>query len=83
MALIKEINKGLERTLKQVWKKLNDPWEISNMKLVYYPDYDRVMYQLIGPFLRKTPLGIRFTKTLAYTLGMDSDKMIESNTSAK
>jgi hypothetical protein len=44
MALIKEINEGLERTLKQVWKKLGNPREISNMKLMYYPDYDRVMY---------------------------------------
>jgi hypothetical protein len=59
-ALIKEINEGLKRTLKQVWKKLGNPREISNMKLVYYPDYDRVMYQLSGPSLRKTPLGIRF-----------------------
>jgi hypothetical protein len=60
MALIKEINKGLERTLKQVWKKLGNPREISNMKLIYYPDYDRVMYQLSGPSLRKTRLGNRF-----------------------
>jgi hypothetical protein len=76
MALIKEINEGLERTLKQVWKKLGNPQEISNMKLIYCPDYDRVMYQLSGPSLRKTPFGIRFPKTLAYKLGMDSDKLI-------
>jgi hypothetical protein len=71
MTLIKEINEGLERTLKQVWKKLANPREISNMKLVYYPDYDRVMYQLSGPSLRKTPFGIHFSKTLAYKLGTD------------
>jgi hypothetical protein len=35
MALIKEINEGLEHTLKQVWKKLRNPREISNMKLIY------------------------------------------------
>jgi hypothetical protein len=79
MALIKEINGGLERTLKQVWKKLGNPREISNMELVYYPDYDRVTYQLSGPSLRKTPFGIRFPKMLAYKLGMDSDKLILSN----
>jgi hypothetical protein len=79
MALIKEINEGLERSLKQVWKKLGNPWEISNMKLVYYPDYDRVMYQLVGPSLRTTPLAIRFPNTLAYKLGMDSDKLILPN----
>jgi hypothetical protein len=77
--LIKEITEGLERTLKQLRKKLGNPWEISNVKLVYYPDYDRVIYQLSGPSLRKTPFGIRFPKTLAYTLGMDSDKLILPN----
>jgi hypothetical protein len=79
MALIKEINEGLERTLKLVWKTLGNPKEISNMKLVYYQDYDRVMYQLNGPSLRTTPMGIRFPKTLAYKLGMDSDKLILPN----
>jgi hypothetical protein len=68
MALNKEINDGLERTLKQVWKKLGNSWEISSMKLIYYPDYDRVMYHLSGPSLRMTPLGICFPKTLAYKL---------------
>ena len=79
MALIKEINEGLERTLKQVWKTLGNPKEISNMRLVYYPDYDRVMYELNGPSLRKNPMGIRFPTTLAYKLGMDSDKLIVPN----
>jgi hypothetical protein len=79
MALIKEINEGLERTLKKVWRKVGNPQEISNMKLVYYADYDRVMYQLSGSTLRKTPLAIRFPKTLAYKLGMDSDKLILPN----
>jgi hypothetical protein len=79
MALIKEINEGLECTLKHVWKKLGNPKEISNMKLVYYPEYDRVMYRLSGPSLRTTPFGIRFPKTLAYKLGMDSDKLILLN----
>jgi hypothetical protein len=46
------------------------------MKLVYYPDYDRVMYQLSGPSMRTTPLAIRFPKTLAYKLRMDSNKLI-------
>jgi hypothetical protein len=49
------------------------------MKLVYYPAYDRVMYQLGGTTLRKTPLAIRFPKTLAYKLGMDSNKLILPN----
>jgi hypothetical protein len=79
MALIKETNESLERTLKQVWKKLGNPREISNMKLVYYLDNDRVMYQLSGPSLRKTPFGIRFHKTLAYKLEMGSDKLILPN----
>jgi hypothetical protein len=79
MALIKEINEGLERCLKEVWKKLGNPREISNMKLVYYPDYDRVMYQLSGPSLRTTPLAIRFPRTLAYKLGMDGDKLMIPN----
>jgi hypothetical protein len=79
MALIKKINEGLERTLKQVWKKLGNPREISNMKLVYYLDYNCVMYQLSGPSLRKTPFGIRFPKTLAYKLGMNSNKLILPN----
>jgi hypothetical protein len=34
MALIKEIDEGLERTLKQVWKKQGNPREISNMTLI-------------------------------------------------
>jgi hypothetical protein len=63
MTLNKEINKGLEHTLKNVWTKLGNPLEISNMKLVYYPGYDRLMYQLSGVFLRKTPFGICFCKT--------------------
>jgi hypothetical protein len=64
MALIKEINKGLQRILTKVWTKLGNPQEMSIMKLVYYPDYDRVMYQLRGSSLRKTPFGIPFPRTL-------------------
>jgi hypothetical protein len=79
MALIKEINKGMERTQKQVWKELGSLQEISNMILVYYPEYNRVMYQLSRPSLRKTHFGIRFPKTLSYKLGMDSDKLILPN----
>ena len=79
MALIKEINEALERCLKEVWKKVGNPREISNMKLVYYSDYDRVMYQLSGPSLRTTPLAIRFPNTLAYKLGMDGDKLMIPN----
>jgi hypothetical protein len=60
MALIEEINEGLEHTLKEVWKKVGNPKEISNMKLVYYPYYDRVMYQLSGPSMRTIPLAICF-----------------------
>jgi hypothetical protein len=37
------------------------------------------MYQLSGLSLRKTPLGIRFPKTLAYKLGMNSDNLILPN----
>ena len=79
MALIKEINEGLERTLKRVWKKEGNVRELSNMKLVYFPAYDRVMYQVNGSTLRKSVLAIRFPKTLAYKLGMDSDKLLLSD----
>jgi hypothetical protein len=69
----------MERTLKKVWTKLGNPRDNNDMKLVYYPDYDRVVYKMSGRTLRKTPLAIHFPKTLAYKLGMDGDKLLLSD----
>ena len=77
LALINEINEALRRTMWKVWNQIGDVNEEgNNLILVYHPEYDRVEYQFNGRTLRATPMCIRFPTTLAYKLGLDSDKMI-------
>jgi hypothetical protein len=73
LALIQEINEGLKRMLQKLWKTMGAAK--TKMQLVYSTDYDRVEYQFSGK-KSSVPLSVRFPKTLAFKLGVDSEKLI-------
>ena len=69
-ALTSEINEGLERCMIKIWKTLGHPDQQTNMRLVYYEEFDRIEYQYNGKLLRnKNPFCVRFPLSLAYKLG--------------
>ncbi|XP_056021035.1 uncharacterized protein LOC130054653 isoform X1 [Ostrea edulis] len=78
-ALIDEINEGLAGSMKKIWKTMGNPKDESFMKLVNFEKYERIMYQFKGKALKKIPLCVRFPTSLAYMLGMDSQKLILPN----
>lgn len=69
-ALISEINEGLSLSLKRIWETMGHPEQKSNMKLVYYENFDRIEYQYNGELLRtKNPFSVRFPVSLALKMG--------------
>ena len=69
-ALTTEINEGLQRCMKKIWKTLGHPEQTTNMQLVYYDKFERIEYQYNGKLLRtKNPFCVRFPLSLAYKLG--------------